>query len=87
MDSSTSTRIYRLIFAVPLAYFPAVKAAVHESGAGNFPGYSSVSFQTQGKSMFLPDGATGPKETEEMKVEIFCIGRLQAIAAVEAMKK
>jgi hypothetical protein len=87
MASSLDTAVYKLTFTVPLASFAAVKAAVHTSGAGNFPGYSSVSFQTQGISSFLPSGATEPNQKEETKVEVFCIGRDQAVAAVAAMKE
>ncbi|OBT38992.1 hypothetical protein VE00_10360 [Pseudogymnoascus sp. WSF 3629] len=87
MTSTTESTIYKLIFSVPVSHFAAVKAAVHTSGAGNFPGYTGVSFQTQGMSVFLPSGATEPNEMAETKVEVFCSGRVQAVAAVAAMKK
>lgn len=96
MSSATPDR-YKLIFFVPHPQLESCKEAIFSTGAGTFPGgkYTKCCFQTPGTGQFLPGndanpniGAVGALEhVEEMKVEVFCVGRETMLDAVQALIK
>ncbi|CUS07344.1 unnamed protein product [Tuber aestivum] len=61
--SSTAPTRYKLIFYVPPGGVEAVKAAVFETGAGEFPGgkYKHTCWETTGTGQFLPVKGAGAK--------------------------
>jgi hypothetical protein len=93
--STPSAEHFTLSFHVPTSETAKVTAAVHETGAGTFPGgtYGEVCFVTQGKGLFRPLAGANPhtgtvgklEHTEEDKVEISIFGRETVRKAVEAL--
>lgn len=97
--ATTSTSIgierYKLVFFVVHSHLEACKEAVFATGAGTFPGgtYSKVCYQTPAQGQFLPGEGAVPnigtvgvlEHTEEMKVEILCVGKQVMQDAVKAL--
>ncbi|KAL8930753.1 MAG: hypothetical protein Q9208_000294 [Pyrenodesmia sp. 3 TL-2023] len=92
-----STPRYKLSFTVPHSSLEICKQAAFSAGAGTYAGgkYSEVCFETPGTGQFIPNQGARPavgevgkvERTEEVKVEILCVGRDVMLAAVEKMKK
>lgn len=88
---------FQLSFYVPKAHTASVLAAVHESGAGRYPGglYGECAFISSGTGTFRPLEGANPnigkvgdvERVEEEKVEVMCFGKTCVSAAVEALKK
>jgi hypothetical protein len=95
MASTISAPRFWLVFSVPPSHLTTCKRAVFEAGVGRFAGYSNVCYETMGTSEFMPgtvSAADGepvepPFRKEEVRVQVFCIGKEATIMAVEAMKK
>jgi len=91
------TTPYQLQFYVPQAKTTAVLSAVHQTGAGNYPGgiYGECAFITSGTGTFRPLAGANPaigkvghvERVEEDKVEVMCLGKDCMIAAVRALKE
>ena len=73
-----SNQLCKLVYFVPKDYAEKTRKAVFEAGAGTIGDYSSVSFNSEGKGMFLPGenanpfvGNNGEAHIEdEMRIEI-----------------
>jgi len=96
MSTPASLPRYKLVFTVVHPHLAACKEAIFAVGAGTYPGgkYSKCSFESPGFGYFTPGegavpniGTVGrPEKTEEMRVEILCVGRDVMLKAVEALK-
>jgi hypothetical protein len=90
---------YKLVYFVLASHLSETKAAIFETGAGTYPGgkYAQTSFELTGRGQFLPvaeagavphTGTPGKLEiTEEIRVEIICVGEETARRAVRALKR
>lgn len=86
---------FKLVFFVPIASLDACKNAVFAAGAGRYPNYAEVCFQSPGTGQFRPINAAKPvigevgklEKVDEVRFETVCNGRDVAVAAVEALKK
>ncbi|KAH7026721.1 GTP cyclohydrolase 1 type 2/Nif3 [Microdochium trichocladiopsis] len=99
MASNTSTaapsRRYKLVFFVPVADSAACKTAVLAAGAGQFPNYSEVCFETLGTNQFRPGEASTPyigqpgrlEEVAEARIETVVTGEETMRDVVRALKQ
>lgn len=95
MTASMASMQYCLQFYVPKQDTTRVVAAIHQTGAGNYPGalYHECAFITAGTGRFTPSndavphiGRAGQAEyVAEDKVEIMCFGKDVAQAAIKAL--
>ncbi|KAK2065803.1 hypothetical protein LY76DRAFT_640552 [Colletotrichum caudatum] len=89
---------YKLIYTVPASHLVATKDAVFKTGAGVYDEgkYVQVAFELTGQGQFMPVAAAGAvphtgavdqlERVLEYRVEILCVGRDVAKAAVAALK-
>ncbi|TEA13640.1 GTP cyclohydrolase 1 type 2-like protein [Colletotrichum sidae] len=90
---------YKLIYTVPASHLVATKDAVFSTGAGVYDDgkYVQVAFELTGQGQFKPIAAAGAdphtgavdqlERVLEYRVEILCVGRDVAKAAVAALKR
>lgn len=88
---------YQLVFYVPSKDVEAVLQAVHEAGAGRWPGglYEECAFISTGIGTFKPTEKADPHlgvsgfrgEIDEHKIETICVGEECTIRAVQALKR
>ncbi len=87
------TKMYKLVFTVPLSHADAVREAVGKAGAGKAGNYSFCSFSSKGIGRFRPEAGAHPHigeigkltEVEEERVE--CQVSAEVVDAVIAALK
>ncbi|KAF9407099.1 hypothetical protein BGZ76_006183, partial [Entomortierella beljakovae] len=78
--SSSSTRLYKIIFFVPEEHKEVVKMRLFSAGAGKYGNYDQCSFETSGYGQFRPLEGSNPfigkenklEKVPEYKVEMVC---------------
>ncbi|GKT54976.1 hypothetical protein ColTof4_08164 [Colletotrichum tofieldiae] len=90
---------FKLVYTVPASHLVVTKDAVFQTGAGVYDKgkYIQVAFELTGQGQFKPVAAAGAdphtgavdqlERVLEYRVEILCVGRDVAKAAVAALKR
>ena len=82
------------VVSVPVEHADAVRASLHDAGAGKLGNYSHCSFSYRGVGRFKPETGAQPTigaignlmAVEEERIEVLC-ERAKVAAVIEAMKK